>query len=118
MAKDRKDRYRTPEELIVDLECLLQGEPPKFARQRLGAATLKGLSEGEVAEDDEDRPRKKRPSRDDGRQLEAPSRQAAPYMELARPCQRDARLRAAAKYAFTSAPSSASMLASTVASLS
>ena len=52
MAKDRNQRYRSADDLVLDLECLLAGEPPKLARQRIEAATLRGLSEGE-AEDDE-----------------------------------------------------------------
>src|SRR5205823_432329 len=51
MAKDRKDRYRTPEELIVDLECLVNGEPPRLARQKIQAALLAGLAEGEAEEE-------------------------------------------------------------------
>src|SRR5207244_4514018 len=31
MAKDRRKRYPTPDDLILDLECLLHGEPPKLA---------------------------------------------------------------------------------------
>ncbi len=54
MAKDRKQRYQTPGDLIVDLECLLNDEPPRQARQRLEAATLKQLAHGEIEEDDED----------------------------------------------------------------
>jgi serine/threonine-protein kinase len=50
MAKDRRQRYRTPADLIIDLECLLNEEPPKLARQRLEAASLARLAEGE--EDD------------------------------------------------------------------
>src|SRR5262249_50933661 len=57
MAKDREDRYRTPEDLIIDLECLLNGEPPKLARQRIEAASLQSLAEGEA---DEVRPRRRR----------------------------------------------------------
>jgi serine/threonine-protein kinase len=52
MAKDRKQRYRSPDDLIIDLECLLNGEPPKLARQRIEAGTLQELAEGE-ADDDE-----------------------------------------------------------------
>jgi serine/threonine-protein kinase len=51
MAKDREQRYRSPSDLIIDLECLLLNEPPKLARQRIKAATLAELSEGEAEHD-------------------------------------------------------------------
>jgi serine/threonine-protein kinase len=54
MAKERKQRYKHPDDLIVDLECLLNGEAPKLARQRIEAATLQELAEGEAHEDEED----------------------------------------------------------------
>jgi serine/threonine-protein kinase len=54
MAKERDKRYRTPRELIVDLECLLTGEAPRFAHQRIKSAMLQQLAEGETADDDED----------------------------------------------------------------
>ena len=54
MAKDRKNRYRNPDDLIIDLECLMNNEPPKMARQRIEAATLKELAEGEADEDEEE----------------------------------------------------------------
>jgi eukaryotic-like serine/threonine-protein kinase len=47
MAKDRKQRYRNADDLIIDLECLLAGEAPKLARKKIEASTLKGLAEGE-----------------------------------------------------------------------
>jgi serine/threonine-protein kinase len=55
MAKSRRKRYPSPDELIVDLECLLHDEPPKFARQNM-AATLESLSQGqaEVEEEEEE----------------------------------------------------------------
>jgi len=53
MAKDRSQRYRTPDDLILDLECLLNGEPPRLARERIAAA----LAESEQDEaDEEDEP--------------------------------------------------------------
>src|SRR5207244_6519010 len=56
MAKDRRQRYQRPDDLIIDLECLFTGAPPKLARQRLEAATLKDLAEGEEDVEDADRP--------------------------------------------------------------
>jgi serine/threonine-protein kinase len=52
MAKDRDQRYRTPDDLILDLECLLAGRPPKLARERIAATTLTGLAEGELEEEE------------------------------------------------------------------
>jgi serine/threonine-protein kinase len=54
MAKDRRGRYRNADDLVIDLECLLAGEAPKLARQRIEASTLRGLAEG--AEDEEEEP--------------------------------------------------------------
>jgi serine/threonine-protein kinase len=59
MAKDRRQRYQKPDDLILDLECLFAGEAPKLARQRIQAATLQNLAEGE---DDEEK-EKRRPHR-------------------------------------------------------
>jgi serine/threonine-protein kinase len=56
MAKERKQRYRNPDDLIIDLECLLNGEPPKLARKRIEAATLQDLAEGEEEEVEADEP--------------------------------------------------------------
>jgi serine/threonine-protein kinase len=56
LAKDRRQRYQTADDLIIDLECLLAGEPPKLARQRIEAATLGGLAEGEEDEDEPEPP--------------------------------------------------------------
>jgi len=53
MAKSRKKRYPSPDELIVDLECLLHDEPPKFARQNM-AATLESLSHGQAETEEEE----------------------------------------------------------------
>jgi serine/threonine-protein kinase len=54
MAKNRRKRYRSPDDLIIDLECLLNGEPPKLARERIEAMTLQELAEGEAEEEEED----------------------------------------------------------------
>src|SRR5262249_16308188 len=56
MAKKRNDRYRAPDDLIIDLECLYHGDPPKIARQRLEASTLADLAQGEEDEEDDKRP--------------------------------------------------------------
>jgi serine/threonine-protein kinase len=53
MAKDRRRRYATADDLIIDLECLLAGEPPKLARKKIEEITLRGLAEGEADEEDE-----------------------------------------------------------------
>jgi eukaryotic-like serine/threonine-protein kinase len=51
MAKDRNQRYRSADDLIIDLECLLAGEPPRLARKKIEASTLAGLTEGESDEE-------------------------------------------------------------------
>ena len=51
MAKDRRQRYKSADDLIIDLECLLNGQPPKLARSKIEAGTLEGLAEGEEEED-------------------------------------------------------------------
>jgi serine/threonine protein kinase len=61
MAKDRRQRYQKPDDLILDLECLFAGEAPKLARQRIQAATLQELAEGEDDEEEEGRPRRGKP---------------------------------------------------------
>ncbi len=48
MAKDRDQRYQTPDDAVIDLECLLAGQPPKLARQKMAAGTLAALTEGEA----------------------------------------------------------------------
>jgi serine/threonine-protein kinase len=48
MAKDREARYLTPDDLILDLECLTRGEAPRIASQRVDA--LSALAEGESYE--------------------------------------------------------------------
>ncbi len=54
MAKDRNQRYQTPADLVVDLECLLNGEPPRLARQRMNVSALKGLAHGAADEEDDE----------------------------------------------------------------
>jgi serine/threonine-protein kinase len=50
MAKGRQQRYPSPDDLILDLECLLNHRPPKLARDRIKASTLEALAQGESAE--------------------------------------------------------------------
>lgn len=45
MAKNRDNRYRNPDDLILDLKCLLQGDSPMIAGQK--PETLATLSQGE-----------------------------------------------------------------------
>jgi serine/threonine-protein kinase len=52
MAKNRNQRYRTPDDVIIDLECLLNDEPPRMARQRIERGTLESLAEGVTDEDE------------------------------------------------------------------
>ena len=49
MSKDRDARYRTPDDLILDLECLERGEGPRIASPRTDA--LSALSGGDAADD-------------------------------------------------------------------
>jgi serine/threonine-protein kinase len=51
MAKDRNERYPSPKELIRDLECLLDGEAPRFARQGNRAGIIKGLTQAAPEEE-------------------------------------------------------------------
>jgi serine/threonine-protein kinase len=50
MAKNRDDRYRNPDDLILDLKCLLQGERPIIAERKANA--LDSLAEGEATDDE------------------------------------------------------------------
>lgn len=45
MAKNREQRYQTPDDLILDLRCLERGESPMIAGQKPEA--LEGLAQGE-----------------------------------------------------------------------
>lgn len=55
MAKDRAQRYQNPDTLVMDLESLLAGQPPKIARQQFAQSSLHDLAEGE-REDESDAP--------------------------------------------------------------
>jgi len=48
MAKNRENRYRNPDDLILDLKCLLQGESPMIAGQK--TESLAVLAEGDIDE--------------------------------------------------------------------
>ena len=50
MARNRDNRYRNPDDMILDLKCLLQGESPMIAAGK--SDSLAGLAEGDVSEDD------------------------------------------------------------------
>ncbi len=50
MAKNRDNRYRNPDDLILDLKCLIAGERPMIAEQKSDA--LADLAEGESTEAD------------------------------------------------------------------
>ncbi|HEV3079875.1 MAG TPA: serine/threonine-protein kinase [Gemmataceae bacterium] len=52
MAKDRRQRYKSMDDVIIDLECLVHHDPPKLARSKIQAGTLQGLAEGEEEEED------------------------------------------------------------------
>ena len=52
MAKDRRQRYQKPDDLILDLERLLTGEAPKLAHQRSLASSLQDLAQGEEDEEE------------------------------------------------------------------
>lgn len=49
MAKNRENRYLKPDDLILDLKCLLQGDRPMIAEQKADA--LSNLAEGEATDD-------------------------------------------------------------------
>ena len=40
MAKDRRDRYRLPDDLVIDLKKLLEGKKPLLARSDVQTAVL------------------------------------------------------------------------------
>ncbi|WZO99683.1 serine/threonine-protein kinase [Isosphaeraceae bacterium EP7] len=48
MAKNRDNRYRNPDDLIIDLNCLTQGESPILAGSKID--TLASLAEGDSAD--------------------------------------------------------------------
>ncbi len=49
LAKNREHRYSTPDDLILDLKCLIQGESPMIAAQK--PESLEALAQGDIDED-------------------------------------------------------------------
>jgi len=50
MAKNREDRYKNVEELLLDLEALQNGQPPLRAHKRFDVSMLEQLEKGEEVE--------------------------------------------------------------------
>lgn len=50
MAKDKRKRYRTTEDLLQDLESIARGEPPLQAREVFDLSSLSALSDGQPVE--------------------------------------------------------------------
>ncbi len=69
MAKDREQRYGTPAELVLDLECLCRGEAPRLARQRSKYSGLEELAKAE---------REHREEEEDGEELQVSQAAAEP----------------------------------------
>ena len=46
LAKNRENRYTTPDDLILDFKCLLQGDSPMIAGQK--PDSLEALAEGDA----------------------------------------------------------------------
>jgi eukaryotic-like serine/threonine-protein kinase len=53
MAKNKKDRYSSVEELLVDLKAVRDGEHPVRAHKRMDVSDLEKLEEGEPVEESE-----------------------------------------------------------------
>jgi serine/threonine protein kinase len=51
MARDRQQRYATPQDVLLDLRRLLQGESPLLARKQIKESLLADLAEGDEADD-------------------------------------------------------------------
>jgi serine/threonine protein kinase len=50
MAKNRNDRYKTMDEMLIDLQAVRDGKPPLIARQRFNIEALGELENGDVVE--------------------------------------------------------------------
>jgi serine/threonine-protein kinase len=55
MAKNREDRYKNVEELLLDLEALQNGQPPLRAHKRFDVSMLEQLEKGDEVEVQEER---------------------------------------------------------------
>jgi eukaryotic-like serine/threonine-protein kinase len=72
MAKERRKRYQQPDQLIIDLECLLNDEPPKLTRKsasKRARAALEDLAADEAEsepepEEEEFKPRRRKPKKE------------------------------------------------------
>jgi serine/threonine-protein kinase len=53
MAKNKKDRYSSVEELLIDLKAVRDGEHPMRAHRRMNVSELEQLEDGEPVEDTE-----------------------------------------------------------------
>jgi eukaryotic-like serine/threonine-protein kinase len=53
MAKNKKDRYSSVDELLVDLKAVRDGEAPIRAHKRMNVSDLEKLEEGETVEENE-----------------------------------------------------------------
>jgi serine/threonine-protein kinase len=51
LSKNRDNRYSTPDDLLLDLKCLLQGESPMIAGQKVDS--LAGLAQGDATDAEE-----------------------------------------------------------------
>jgi hypothetical protein len=50
MAKNKKDRYSSVEELLIDLKAVRAGEAPMRAHRRMDISELEQLEDGEPVE--------------------------------------------------------------------
>jgi serine/threonine-protein kinase len=50
MAKNKKDRYATMEEALVDLQAIRDGKSPLIARQKFNMGELSGLEDGAIVD--------------------------------------------------------------------
>lgn len=51
LAKHRDERYPSPLDLKLDLDCLLAGKPPRLAQEHIATRRLEELADGETADE-------------------------------------------------------------------